>query len=307
VTTEDMRRRQGSRSAVRAMLHAVAAVQRHPDAAPLHDRARRECATAVAAVTSHDNLVLTLRAQAIGVDDDLVPTGGGDGPFAALRGAGIGELVLRRGIAPATVDALVHRLAALRGDADPEVTIAGLVGPAGLPHVQLRALPSPDHEPQPLHEPWPLPPPGLAALALRALVEREAASNLPALAARQLLEELETAPLASTDLLEGLFARLLGSGDLAAATWLLDAVAHHPGVPAGSRDRLLAQAVALADDTWLAHQLDRGAGNERLDLAAFVMQLGEPTTQRFCRLADAAGQPWSRWLGDLLGNRPNPN
>ena len=301
-SSELVRTQRLRRSAALALHHAISALRQHPAEASLRHAALRRCLECVQAATVDGPLQLDLHADQVLVAGQAVPgLGAADGPFAALHGAGIGAIVLAAAIPPAAIAELVQRLAQVHAEADAEAAYRSVAAP-GLSHVQLRAggAAVPGARP-PSIDWWCLPGPAPIAKALRPLVARDLASNLPARAARQLLDDLELAPLANGEVLAGLFTRLLADGDLGTATWLLGEVAHHPNVPAGAHRRLLAAAEAHADERWLRQQLDQGTRDELMALAAFVMELGEACAERFAAIAADTAQPWSRWLCDLLG------
>lgn len=141
-----------ARAAAVALHQALRVRRQHPDAAALWTRALRSCTDAVAAATRDRPLVLSLRPGALQVAGRVVldyrPH---EQPFAALRDAGVGELVLGRGIPAAAVAELLVRLGAVTGGDDPERAIATIVGAGDLVHVQLRAAPAFDPiDPEPV-------------------------------------------------------------------------------------------------------------------------------------------------------------
>lgn len=292
-----------AKQAAIALHRAIGTVRQHPTAAALQHAALRRCLAAVQAATTDAPLVLELTDDAVTVAGERVPAmATATGPFAALRRAGVGALELAPGMPPAAIAELVARLAALHAEADPEDAYRHVAGP-GLGHVRLRAAAATTAASHTGLDGWCLPERSADAIRLRPLVARDLATNLPARAARQLFDDLEEAPLANDEALAALFARLLGDGDYATASWMLGEAAHHPQVPPASYQRLLDAAAARVDDAWLQQQLEQGSGEELLTLASFVMALGEDTAERLARVAAESAQPWSRLLCDLLGRR----
>lgn len=297
-------RQHDARTAVQALHHALRTLREHPDAPTLLQTARRECLRALQAACSDRPLVLQLRAGAVHIDGvAALPFGPGEAPFDALQRAGIGELVLGPDLPPTAVETLLARLAAVRDQDDPEVTVATVMGTAPQPWLQLRAANGPLLDrtaPTTGADWWLLPAPGAAARDLRPMVDRDLAANLPALAAAQLLVDLDQLPPPPDAVLLGLLERLLQGGDFATAGWLLGAVERQPNVPRSARARLLATAEAAVDDASLRRQLEQASHGELLDLAKFVLQLGEPAAARCARLTEGRTDPGSRWLSELL-------
>lgn len=285
------------------MHRAIGTVRQHPTAAALQHSALRRCLAAVQAATEDGPLRLELADDAVTVGGERVAVmATSAGPFAALRRAGVAAIELATCIPPAAIAELVARLAALHAEADPEDAYRR-VAATGLSHVRLHAAAEAASALASGLDDWRLPACFADASRLRPLVARELASNLPALAARQLFDDLEDQPLANDDALSGLFTRLLADGDYATAAWMLGEAAHHPQVPPASHQRLVAAATARVDDGWLQQQLEQGSGEELLTLASFLMELGDDVADRLARIAAASAQPWSRLLCDLLGRR----
>lgn len=289
-----------------ALHHALRTVRERPDQLELTRAAIRRCREALAAALQHGPLRITLHDGALAVDGSTVlrfaPE---DVPFGALSAAGIGELVVAPQLPAEAVAELVQRLAAVRCENDPETTVATAVGPAALPFVQLRAAAATSGTAGSAQghaaDWWLLPPPGAAARALRPLVERDLAANLPALAAAQLLLDLDRQPPPPDAVLQGLFERLLHGCELGTAAWLLGAVDRQPNVPASARARLRQTAETATGDDWLRRALAEAADDELLDLASFVIELGTDAAARCARLAEEVAHPRARWLGELLG------
>lgn len=289
------------RSAALALLRATAVLRQHPHAAALHHTAIRQCLDSVRAGTRTKPLRLAVRASGLVVPGE---EGCGDArlqaPFVALHRAGVGAIELAAGISAVAIAVLVQRLADLHAEADPEACYRRIAAP-GLAQVRLCAGTIGDGPALAGLEAWFLPAPAPIAVTLRPLVARELGCNLAALALRQLLDDLEDRPLANAEMLTALFARTLGDGDLATASWLLAETAHHPRIPDGAHQRLCNAASARLDEAWLQQRLEQGTREELTQLASFVMELGDDAAERFARLAQASAQPWSQWLCELLG------
>lgn len=288
-----------------ALHHALRTVRERPDQLELTRAAIRRCREALAAALRHGPLRITLHDGALAVcGATVLRFAAEDVPFGALSAAGIGELVVAPQLPAEAVAELVQRLAAVRCENDPETTVATALGPAARPFVQLRAASAsgavgsaPGHA----ADWWLLPPPAAAARALRPLVERDLAANLPALAAAQLLLDLDRQPPPPDAVLQGLFDRLLHDRELGTAAWLLGAVDRQPNVPATARARLRQTAETVTGDDWLRRALSEAADDELLDLASFVIELGTDAAARCAHLAEQVAHPRARWLGELLG------
>jgi hypothetical protein len=310
---------QSARGAVLALHQALAVRRQHPDHPALWRAAMRHCRQAVAAATRTAPLVVQLRDGRVhAADEALFPFAPGDLPFGPLRAAGVGAVELAAGIADPAIDALVERLLTVSDHPDPEQSVAGLFAAPQLASVQFRVT-SGDDAANPHHDwalvlPAPPPPP-----ELQAMVARDLAGNLPALVARQLLDDVDGAggdgvgadaeerrdgatAFAATAL-HGLLTRMLATWDLGSASWLLGELGNHPAVTEATRARLLAAAVAQCDGDWLAARIDRSSHEEMLALAAFVLQLGDEVAERFVERTASTHEALSRWLADLLGTR----
>jgi hypothetical protein len=298
-------RQHTARTAVQALHHALRTMREHPEAPALLQTARRHCHRALLQACAERPLVLQLRSGAVHIDGvPVLPFGPGDAPFDALQRAGIGELVLGPDLPPTAVELLLARLAAVRERDEPEVAVRTVIGPEPQPWLQLRAAHGPDQShttAAATADWWLLPGPGASARALRAMVDRDLAANLPALATAQLLLDLDQLPPPPDAVLHGLFERLLTGGDLSTAGWLLGEVERQPNVPASVRAKLHGTAAAVTDDAWLRRQLEQASHGELLELATFVLQLGDATAERLAQLASAEPQANGRWLCELLG------
>jgi len=301
----DTRQKQDARTAVQALHHALRTMREHPEAPALLQTARRQCQRALQQACAERPLALQLRAGAVHIDGvPVLPFEPGEPPFDALHRAGISELVLGPDLPATAVEPLLARLAAVRDRDDPEVTVRIVMGPEPQPWLQLRAAHGPlldRSAPPTTPDWWLLPAPAAAARDLRPVVDRDLAANLPALAAAQLLADLDQLPPPPDAVLQGLLERLLQRGDFATAGWLLGEVDRQPNVPAAARAHLRHTAEEAVNDAWLRRQLEQASHSELLDLATFVLQLGDATTERLARLAGADPQPSSRWLRELLG------
>ena len=301
-STLDTTERQLARTAALALHSAIVLAYQRPDAHALLTTATRRCHAAVHAATRNAPLELTLQGDGLLVAGERVlTTGPGDGPFALLRTAGIGELVLREGIPDAAIDVLVRRLAAMRPGDDAERFVAELIGPSGLPHVLLRAILVDAGDAPASHDWWRLPDRLTASPALRAFVERDLAANLPALAAHRLLADLEQEPWPAEPVLLHLLARMFDRSDFATAAWLLAQTEHHAHLGPEVSARLHDAARARVDDGFLRQHLEAATRDEVMALAALLMQLGPSEAARLPALADAAGHPFAPLLHELLG------
>lgn len=285
-----------------ALHQAIASRRQHPGNDALLRTAVRRCAETLAVATAAGPLTLTLRVAEVAVEGEpVLPFAAGEPPFGPLHDAGIGELELAPGVPTAELEQLVRHLAAIGAEDDPERTVQRLLDDRGLPHVRLRAS---RHDEQAGTDPWsdwsmlPLPaapPPGLQAYVARCL-----ATNLPALAAQQLLADAPASPEADGAVLVELLGRMLDERDLASASWLLAEVEPHTALPAAVRSAVREAALRRVDDAWLGQVLEHGSRAELMNLTSLVVQLGDDVAARFARLVADGSQPFSRWLGDLL-------
>jgi hypothetical protein len=293
---------QAARSAVMALHQALRVLRQYPTNAPLIHTALRRCTEALQLATAAAPLRLELADGGIRVaGETMLGYADAEMPFAALRHAGIAELELATGLPRHDAEELVLRLAAVTDDDDPEKAVHTVTDGERLAHVALHAATAPGRAtaPEPI-DGRALPPRAAVAGALQAFVARDLACNLPALAAQQYLDDLPAGGADGGAPLVRLLARMLERRDLASASWLLAEVDHRADVPAAARARMREQAERVADDAWLAALLQRGSRDELMQLAAFVMQLGERVAERFAALVAAAAHPFSRWLGELL-------
>ncbi|MFN3240580.1 MAG: hypothetical protein ACE37K_03610 [Planctomycetota bacterium] len=294
-----------ARAAVQSLHNALAARRQHPAAPELWRPAHRRALGALRRATEHGPLQLFLRAGAVHVGDEAVmaflPD---DPPFGRLRAAGIGEVVLTEGIAEAGVDEFVGRLHALAASDDADAELQALLATAHVSGVELRAEADlPDAGRESTADWSALPPPLPTSAAVRAIVERDGAANLPALAARQLLDDCECQVPNSGRILQRLLDRMLAAGDVKTITWLLTEIERQPQFDPLTRDRMFAQARAHCDAAWLQDRLDHGTTDELLELSALVMQLGDDIAENFAAAAAAVAHPLTQWIGDLLGTR----
>lgn len=301
-TSRGTQDRQTARGAVLALHHAVCSLRQHPGNDELLRAALRRCTDALHAATGRGTLTIALGDGVVQVaDEPVVPYGPTDPPFGPLHRAGIGELHLQPGMPAQEVEALVRRLAGITHDEDPERAIRGLVGAPALAHVRLRASACGSDANAEVPADWSLLPVRATAPDLQAFVARDLASNLPALAARQILDDVDAGPHDASDCLPALFARMLAAGDLASASWLLAEVDHHPGLAPATREQLHRQATERAGPGWLRQQLELGTRSEWMDLTAFVMQVGGEVATNFARLLQELAHPLAHWFADLPG------
>ena len=305
VTTEDVRRRQLARDAALRLFDALRTLRQHRHHAVLCRPALRRCVEAVLAATADAPLRLRLGCGQASVGGEVVFAFAlHDAGFGALRTAGIGELVLPRGIAAAAVERLVPALAEATWSEDPDHDPAALLC-AAAPDVHLRAATAEDADAgdRARADWWLLPGPLPAAERLQPTIERALHSNLAARCARQLLQDLDEDPsaAAAATALEPLFAELLRRGDLASAAFLLEQAQHRRETLGGSTDRLLEQARGHCDEPRLRDYLATAPRERLLDLVALVIQLGPAVTERLGRLARELHHPLADWLAELLG------
>ncbi len=289
------------RAAVLALHNALCTLRQHPDQAPLARTALRRCEEELGTATAHGPLTLGLRLTAVQLGaEDVLTFAANDAPFGLLRLAGIGQVVLSKNFAAENVPPLVQSLVKVTDEASAERWVRD----QSLSGVLLRAATLDGTTPDEACSEW-------ARLAIAeptseivsALIARDQASNLPALAAQQCLLDLDRECIDHDTTLARLLARMLERRDLATASWLLAEVDHHEGVAPSTRRLLHQQAIDRADNAWLQHHLDHGTRDELMNLTAFVMQLGERAAERFADLVAAASHPFSRWLSGLLGHQ----
>jgi hypothetical protein len=304
-TSEETRRQQCARDAALRLHHALGTLRQHPHHTALCRAATRRCVDAVQQATRDGPLRLRLGCGSASVGGDVVFTFElHEAPFGGLRTAGIGELVLPRGIAAAAVERLLHALAATAWTDDPAHD-PGAALCAAAPEVHLRAATFDDAAAAdgPRADWWLLPPPAPVAARLQATVERALHSNLPARCARQLLDDLAEHGTGPVDALTTLFETLLARGDLATAAWLLEQAGHQPHVPAATVAALQRLAREHCDDARLRDCLASAPREQLLDLLTLVMQLGDDDAERLRRLAEQTRHPLAAWFDDLLGRR----
>jgi hypothetical protein len=305
VRNDEARHRQVARGAVLALRQALAIRRQHPGNEPLWRMAQRHCRQALQAATNDRPLPIELHDDQVhAAGEALFAFAPGDLPFGPLRNAGVGALEFDPGVPAASIDELLERLQMVTDDDDAERGVACLFAGPPLTGVHVRAASGIGSTVKTLRD-WALVLPASPPLPeLRALVARDQAQNLPALAARQLLDDLTTDNSLTAQALHGLFGRMLADDDLGSATWLLGEVSRHDAVPPPLRARLFADGAVHCDDVWLAARIERTSRDELLALTAFVFQLGDDVADRFVQLTAAANQPLSRLLADMLGPRP---
>lgn len=310
VSSPDSEWRAAVREAVHALQGAVRTLRQHHEEPRLGQNAVRRCVTALQLASQDQAIRLHLRQGAVcHGDEELLRFAPGEVPFGPLAEAGIGDLVLARGIDPTVVEHFVATLAASLAAADCDADIAAELRNADLPGILLLAAHR-DDEPRE-GEPsqaglrpdwWMLPSPGESKKKLLPLVERDHDTNFPALAARLLLADLDpesglSCP-PSPHLLDGLCAAMLARGDAANTAWLLEQAQHHPAVPAEVALQLRSRAVHACHGPWLEQQLPH---RERLQgLVALTMQLGDDSLQRLAAAAHGAGHPLPAWLLEFV-------
>jgi hypothetical protein len=287
-STQDAR---AERAADAALQHALRAARLHPDNERLARPALRTCRRAVAQATADGPLTLALHDARPGEDPAL----------RLLREAGIGALVLAEHIAPADVDRLVWRLARLDPNADAESSLRQLATAGDLRAVRFTIaehLPADDGD----AGDWSfLPAPHRVPPAVQALVARDEAANLPAIAARAVLDDLTTAP-ALAACLAPLLRRLLEEHDLDTATWLLAESEREAAVAPATRVDLHELAAHIATADWLRPRVAAASRDELLQLAALALQLGDDVARDLAALVRDADDPSAPLVLDLLGS-----
>lgn len=305
VVTTDPTRRQCAHDAVLRLHRALRTLRQHAHHPELCRTAVRRAVDAVLTATVEASLRLCLGDGAASVDGEHVfGFGPHEAPFGSLRAAGIGELVLPRGIHATAVERLLHALAAATWTDDPAFDPATALREAA-PEVHLRAASVADatHEPAPRADWWLLPPPAAGAARLQPTIERALHDNLAARCARQLLADLDEHGSGATTALPPLFATLLHRSDLATAAWLLEQVQHRPQVAADTRAALQRLAAEHCDEARLRGLLGSASRDQVRDLLTLVMQLGADDTERLGRIANELRHPLAGWIDDLLGRR----
>lgn len=302
---DDDRRQQAARDAVQRLHLALGTLRQHPHHASLCRAATRRCVDAVLAATAQAPVRLRLGDGEASLDGEPMFTfQPHEAPFAALRAAGIGEVVLPRDLTAAAIERLVTTLANVQWSDDPDRDAAARLC-AAVPEVHLRAAvaeDAPNTEP-PRADWWLLPGPGGDGAPMQATIERALHSNLPARCARQLLADLDEHGPGPVEVLEPLFAALLQRGDLATAAWLLEQAGLRPEVPTAAFAAMQQVAAAHCDDSRLRQLLTTAPREQQLDLLTLAMQLGDIDTERLRRVADELCHPMAEWLDDLIGRR----
>lgn len=310
----DLEHHKLAREAVLALHNALAAHRQHPDAPKVWRPARRRAIEHLLATTLEAPLSLGLRAGSVYVANEAVLTFHPDEPpFGLLRRAGIGELELQPSLGAEELEALLQQLSAMAGSGDADGELTALIDAARIPGVELHAavdLPAADQDRGPDWNALPAPHPSTPGV--RAMIDRDCNSNLPALAARQLFDDLETETTSSTTLqpttapsahiLSRLMQRVLDKDDIGTTTWLLTELEHRPQFDAETRAQMLAMAREHCSVTWLQTKLDGGTTDDLLQVSALAMQLGDEVAEKFAHAAAAIAHPLSRWLGELLGH-----
>ncbi|MEZ6037773.1 MAG: hypothetical protein R3F29_09855 [Planctomycetota bacterium] len=293
------------RTAVRALAAALAVTRQHRSRPELCQKARLHAARALEAATRGGPVTLALHAGAVHfAGQPLLAFHADDAPFGPLRGAGIGELRLAGDLSLAVAEGLIDRLLAMPTGDGAETSLAAWFDAGQLPGATLRATID-DPGQGSADDFWrvlPTPPP--RSPALDALVQRDAAANLPALAARQLLDDAEQFGSELGGLLERTMARLLANDDLATATWLLGEAQRQPVFDRAIARRLVAMARERCDEHWLRAQVADASAEDLMALTSLVMQLGDDVAERFAAAAAEVAHPLTQWLCELLG-RPS--
>lgn len=290
--------RKATREAALALQQAISARLQRPTPSTLWETVWRHAAMVVTSAAANQDLVLRV---ALHPDDAPSCLDADAPPVAQLAALGVGELSLRQGADPADARALIHALYSLC-----DGTRAGddrLLCFADLRNVGLRGASGAGLRPD--TDSWAcLPSPAPTSDELRSSVERDLAANLPALAARQLLDDAELEVQTVRPTLQALLERMLDADDVKSVAWMLGEVERRAYVDPITRDQLFAQARARCSQRFLAAQLDQGTDDELLELAALVVLLGDDVAASFAAAADEAARPLSCWVSELLRGQP---
>jgi hypothetical protein len=301
------RHRRAVRNVVRSLHQAVQAARQRPRGHRLRLAASNRFVTAASTLLAEGDLELHFHGGTVSVPAGEVWTEvDGNDLVQELWQLGVGGMHLRAGTAAATLRTLVDVLAESRLDAggiDDDVVTA--LRTAGADDVHL--LPIESGAPE-----APLLPTGLSAwtqlpLCLRSApaftpaFEREAALNLPALVARVLLQDLETAPDdAAAACIGPLLGGMLERGDAKGAANLLEQGLHHAHVTPGTCVALRALADEHLRGGALIDQLANASADDLMGLLALAMQLGDGAVQHLLAQATAAGVPVPPWILDTI-------
>lgn len=282
---------------------AVRTLRQHRGELRLGQDAVARSVAALQEATADRPLRLQFGAGHVAVDgEDVLPFAPGEAPFGSLAAAGVGELLLARGVGGPTLEQLVHLLASATETTDSEHDVAADLRAAELPGVEVHAATRlTDDGPGPglRQDWWLLPGQPLRSQALQALAERDREANLPALAARLLFHDLdeEVRPDRAA-LLGGLVSAMLQRGDAASVAWVLERAQQHPSVPAAVAHGLRGRAAAAFLGDWLPTQF--GPGVRLQGLVALAMQLGDECLPHLVQAAAAADHPLPGWLLEFL-------
>ena len=290
--------RKAAREAALALQQAIGARLQRPNSTALWGPAWRHAGEVMAGAAASQDLELRVAARADRAPDCLDADAP---PFAQLAALGVGQLCLRQGADPADARALIDALYSLcdgtRAGDD------GLLCLADLSNVGLRGASGAGLRPD--TDAWAsLPSPAPTSDELRSSVERDLAANLPALAARQLLDDAELEVQTVRPILQALLERMLDADDVKSAAWMLGEVERRAYVDPITRDQLFAQARARCSKRFLRAQLEQGTNDALLELAALVVLLGEDVAAAFAAAADEAARPLSCWVSELLRGQP---
>jgi hypothetical protein len=301
-SAEDQACRRRSCHALLTLARTVHTMRQHAGTPRIRDEARRGCILELAALLAVSDFAFRLEnGEASCHGHAVLPFGRTDVPFGLLAEEGIGEVLIAAGTPAADLAVLLDLFAAARPPGDgPELSTE--IHRAHLFGVHLRA---PSGEPPgrgaATAVDWWLFPEPRADAAVHRLVEREMATNLPLVAARLLLADLdETGPVDDERQrqLTRLFSSLLACGDVAAAGWLLEQCNRHPAAAAQVRTDMAALAREAFAGDWLADQV---ASDDQLPgLLALALELGNDGFTRLETVATAAGRPLPGWITSLL-------
>lgn len=298
------------------MLTGLVALRRHGLGGAIAEATIRHCATLLAGATAAGELELTFGNGAVAVDgEELGRYAPGEPPFGALAQAGVGALVLPRGLDTAAAERWLIDLANL-DPADPLAAIDASAQ-AGC-HWRAAGVAERTAEGR---DAIGLPPPGPNAARFQPLVARALAANLPLEAARLLLADLADlgapeepeppgAPSATTRARQRLLQplpqladRMIRSGDAPALAWLLEQLQGTPGLPAAAIDAVRLQIAEQCDAAWFTAQWSRQPTPDAL--VALALQLGAPAVHDLATAAATHRASLPDWLLQLVPGLAN--
>ena len=293
------------RAALAALHHAGAAVRLHPAGHRVRQDALRQFASRMLVAAAAGPLNLDLIGSQVVIDGEPVwADGDQDGILARLTRIGIGRLTVARGITAKALIAFAELLAQDLPRSAPDDDLVSRWQQLQLDGIDLRAAVGPaPAQATATPSPWAaLPPAGRAARDLEPAVAHELAANLPVIAARWLLADLEAAPVDGalvTARLTPLVAALLARREVSGCAWLVDAVQQHPAIAPETALEVRGRVQTAFAGPWLADLLADGSV-DATSLLALAMQLGDASVQGLVATAERVGRPLPAWLLDMI-------